>query len=153
MTRIHERIQTDLPIEAAFDYIADFANNQEWDPGTASSTRIDDGPVDRGARYQLDVRMGGRVAPMEYRIRDFERPHRVVLVGHGSGVDAVDDIRFERTDDGTAIDYTADIRLGGILRIVQPFLGGTFAKIGRDAATGMTRTLASRAARTDGTAR
>ena len=153
MTRIHERIQTTLPIEAAFDYIADFANNQEWDPGTDSSTRINDGPVDRGARYQLDVRMGGRVAPMEYRIRDFERPHRVVLVGHGSGVDAVDDIRFERTDHGTAIDYTADIRLGGILRFVQPFLGGTFAKIGRDAAAGMTQALASRAARTDGTAR
>lgn len=153
MTRIHERIQTTLPIEDAFDYIADFANNEEWDPGTDSSTRIDDGPVERGARYQLDVRMGGRVAPMEYRIRDFERPHRVVLVGHGSGVDAVDDIRFERTDDGTLIDYTADIRLGGILRFVQPFLGGTFAKIGRDAAAGMTQALASRVTMPDGMAR
>ena len=153
MTRIHERIQTALPIEDAFDYVADFANNEEWDPGTDSSTRIDDGPVERGARYKLAVRMGGRVAPMEYRIRDFQRPHRVVLVGHGSGVDAVDDIRFERTDDGTAIDYTADIRLGGILRLVQPFLGGTFAKIGRDAAAGMTQALASRVTRPDGMAR
>ena len=152
MTRIHERIETDLPIEAAFDYIADFATNQEWDPGTLSSTRIDDGPVGRGARYQLHVRMGGRVAPMEYRIRDYQRPDRVVLVGRGSGVDAVDDIRFERTDRGTLIDYTADIRLGGLLRFAQPFLGGTFARIGRAAATGMTRTLASRADGTDGTA-
>jgi carbon monoxide dehydrogenase subunit G len=153
MTRIHERIQTALPIEAAFDYVADFATNEEWDPGTDSSIRIDDGPVGTGARYRLDVRMGGRVAPMEYRIREFDRPNRVVLVGSGSGVDAVDDIRFERTDHGTAIDYTADIRLGGVLRFVQPFLGETFAKIGRDAAAGMTRELAARAAGTDGTAR
>ncbi len=153
MTRIHERIETTLPIEAAFDYIADFATNQEWDPGTLSSTRIDDGPVGRGARYQLHVRMGGRVAPMEYRIRDYQRPDRVVLVGRGSGVDAVDDIRFERTDRGTLIDYTADIRLGGILRFVQPFLGGTFAKIGGDAAAGMTQALASRVTRPDGMAR
>lgn len=152
MTRIHERIQTALPIEAAFDYVADFANNEEWDPGTDSSIRVGDGPVGRGARYQLQVRMGGRVAPMEYRIRDLERPHRVVLVGHGSGVDAIDDIRFERTDHGTAIDYTADIRLGGILRFVQPLLGGTFARIGRDAAAGMTRELASRVTRSDGAA-
>ena len=56
--------------------------------------------------------------------------------GSGSGVDAVDDIRFERVDDRTVIDYTADIRLGGLLRFVQPFLGGTFRKIGRDAAAG-----------------
>ena len=30
MTRIHERIATSLPIEATFDYIADFANSEEW---------------------------------------------------------------------------------------------------------------------------
>ena len=147
MTRIHERIETALPIDAAFDYIADFANSQDWDPGTASSRRLDDRPLGPGARYALDVRMGGRVAPMEYRIRDFERPHRVVLVGSGSNVDAVDDIRFERSGDRTVIDYTADIRLGGLLRFAQPFLGRAFARIGRDAAAGMDETLADLAVR------
>ena len=149
MTRIHERIETVLPLDAAFDYIADFANSHAWDPGTASSRRLDDGPVGRGSRFALDVRMGGRVAPMEYRIRDFDRPHRVVLVGSGAGVDAVDDIRFERVDDRTVIDYTADIRLGGLLRFVQPFLGGTFRRIGRDAAAGMDETLGDLADRPD----
>ena len=96
--------------------------------------------------------MGDRVAPMEYRIRDFERPDRVVLTGTGSRVDAVDEIRFERVGDGTVIHYTADIRLGGLLRLAQPFLSGTFAKIGREAAAGMDRALAARAARRDGAA-
>lgn len=146
MTRLHERIETTLPIEATFDYVADFANAQEWDPGVASARRIDDGPVAVGARYDLGVRMGGRVAPMEYRITQFDRPLRVVLVGAGSNVDAVDDIRFERSGPGTAIDYTADIRLGGLLRFAQPFLGGSFAKVARDAAGGMELTLAARAA-------
>ena len=146
MTRLHERIQTRLPIEAAFDYVADFANAQEWDPGVATARRIDDGPVAVGARYDLGVRMGGRVAPMEYRITELDRPRRVVLVGHGSNVDAVDEIRFEPSGDGTAIDYTADIRLGGLLRFAQPFLGSRFEKIARDAVGGIERTLAARAA-------
>lgn len=146
MTRLHERIETTLPIEAVFDYVADFANAQEWDPGVASARRIDDGPVAVGARYDLGVRMAGRVAPMEYRITELDRPRRVVLVGAGSNVDAVDDICFERSGGGTVINYTADIRLGGLLRIAQPFLGGSFAKIARDAAGGMERTLAARAA-------
>ena len=77
--------------------------------------------------------------------RRFERPDRVVLVGAGSGVDAVDDIRFARSAGGTAIDYTADIRLRGIRRLLQPFLGGTFERIGRDAAAGMADTLAAMA--------
>jgi carbon monoxide dehydrogenase subunit G len=118
----------------------------------AFARRLDDGPVGPGARYELGVRMGKRVAPMEYRITVYDRPERVVLTGSGSGVDAVDDIRFEPSSDGTIIDYTADIRLGGLLRLVQPFLGGTFERIGRDAASGMERTLEARAGRAAGQA-
>ena len=36
----------------------------------------------------------------------------------------VDDIRFEQIGDRTVVDYMADIRLGGLLRLAQPFLGG-----------------------------
>ncbi len=145
MTRITEHIETPLEPEAAFAFIADFANAMHWDPGTVTSERIDDGPVGLGARYRLDVRLGGRVAPMEYRISTFQPPHRVVLVGQGSGVSAVDEIRFEPSGSGTRIDYSADIRLGGVLRLVQPFLGRAFAKLGRDALAGMQRALDARA--------
>ena len=82
---------------------------------------------------------------MEYRIPTFEPPRRVVLVGSGSGVSAVDEIGSSRPATGTGIDYTADIRLGGLLRLAQPFLGGAFARVGRKAADGMRRTLAERA--------
>jgi hypothetical protein len=147
MTRIHQRIETELPLEPTFDFVADFANAHRWDPGVVSSKRLGDGPVASGARYELEVRMGGRVAPMTYRIATFEPPHRVVLIGSGSGVDATDEIVFARTGQGTAIDYTADIRLNGLMRLVQPFLGSTFQRIGRDAAAGMRATLTELAAR------
>ena len=149
MTRLNEHIDTTLPIEAAFDYVADFANSQEWDPGVERAERLDAGPIGVGARYRLGVRIGSRVAPMDYETTVFERPHRVVCVGSGSNVSAVDEIRFAPAGSGTRIDYTADIRLGGILRLVQPFLGGAFARLARDAADGMRRTLAARAAGND----
>ena len=145
MTKLTERIETRLGPEAAFDFVADFANSTHWDPGVASSDRIDAGPVGVGARYRLGVRLGGRIAPMDYRITVFEPSSRVVLVGEGSGVSAVDEIRFEPLGTGTRIDYTADIRLGGLLRLVQPLLGGQFAKIGRDALAGMRTALDARA--------
>nr|MBA2381186.1 SRPBCC family protein [Chloroflexota bacterium] len=68
MTRMHETMETTLPVVETFALIADFANAQRWDPGVASSERLDPGPVGLGARYRLGVRMRGRVAPMEYRI-------------------------------------------------------------------------------------
>jgi len=55
MTRLHERLRTDLPVEAAFDFIADFANSHAWDPGTAWSRRSEprDGPVSLGTAFEL----------------------------------------------------------------------------------------------------
>ena len=141
MTRMHETIQTTLPMEETFALIADFANAQRWDPGVATSERLDPGPVGPDARYRLGVRMRGRVAPMEYRITTFEPSRRVVLTGSGSNISAVDEIRFEPVGEGTRIDYTADIRLGGWMRLLEPFAGGAFRKIARDALDGMQRFL------------
>ena len=146
MTSVHEQVSTTLSPDATFDYIADFQSAAQWDPGVAHARRLDAGPLRVGSTYELGIRMGSRVVPMTYRITLLERPTRVVLEGEGSNVSATDDIRFLRVPDGTTVDYTADIRLDGWLRLIRPFVGGRIAKIGRDAAAGMTRTLAARAA-------
>jgi carbon monoxide dehydrogenase subunit G len=141
MTRLREQIETPLSIDKAFAFVADFANSAIWDPGVASSERLDSGAVGLGARYRLGVRIGKRVSPMEYRIAVFEPPNRVVLNGEGSGVTAVDDIRFESVGGMTRIDYTADIKLGGPMRLIQPFLGGAFSRLARNAVGGMQKEL------------
>lgn len=141
MAILKEQVHTTLPVDEAFAFVADFANAERWDPGVATSVRTSEGPVGLGSRYRLEVRMRGRVAPMDYEITVFEPSRRVVLTGTGSGVDAVDDIRFEATDAGTRIDYVADIRLRGLLRLAAPFAGGAFATIARDARDGMQRAL------------
>jgi carbon monoxide dehydrogenase subunit G len=145
MTTLSERIETTLPLPDAFEFIADFSNAALWDPGVATATRLDTGPVREGTRVRLGVLMRGRVVPMEYVVTTWQPPHRVVLTGSGSGVAAVDDIRFEATPTGTRIDYTADIRLVGLLRVLAAFSGGTFARIARDARDGMQRALDRRA--------
>ena len=146
MTRLHEEIETTLPLDVAFPFVANFANASRWDPGVESSDTLDPGPPAVGSRYALMVRMGGRFAPMEYKVSVLDPMRRVVLRGSGSGVSAVDEIRFEPSGTGTHIEYTADIRLGGWLRLVQPLLGGSFRKIAKDALAGMEKTLGEMAA-------
>jgi carbon monoxide dehydrogenase subunit G len=145
MAILRERIETTLPLGDVFAFVADFANSEQWDPGVASAERIDTGPLGVGARYRLGVRMGGRVASMDYQVVAFEPLRRVVLAGRGSGVDAEDEIVFEATPTGTRIDYTADIRLRGVMRLATPFAGGALARIARDARDGMQRELDRRA--------
>ena len=150
MAVLRERIQTPLGIDDAFAFVADFANAMRWDPGVATSERIDAGPIRVGARYRLGVRVGGRVAPMQYEITHLEPSRRVVLAGEGAGVSATDDIRFTPTGTGTTIDYTADIRLVGLRRLLAPFAGGAFRKLAGDARAGMQRALDERAAARSG---
>ena len=145
MPRLHETIDTSLPIDETFAFVADFANCSQWDPNTVTSERIDPGPVGVGARYALGVRQRGSVVPMEYRVSAWEPGRRVVLDGEGSNVRATDEIRFEATATGTRVDYTADISLTGWMRLAGPLAGGAFAKIAKDAAAGMERALEARA--------
>jgi carbon monoxide dehydrogenase subunit G len=153
MAVLRERIDTTLAIDDAFAFVADFANSERWDPGVASSVRVNPGPVAVGARYRLGIRMNGRVAQMEYTITHFDSPRRVVLSGSGSGVAAIDDIAFEATPDGTTISYVADIRLRGVLRLLAPFAGGSFRRIADNARAGMQRALDELAAAGRATAR
>ena len=146
MARLHETLETALPIDRAFSFIADFSNSERWDPGVARSEAVDSPTPRVGATYRLGVRVGGRVTPMDYRITMLEPGERVVLDGRGSNVTAVDDIRFERTSSGTRIDYTADIKLRGWMRLAAPFAGRAFASIARNARNGMQQTLDALAA-------
>lgn len=150
MTILRERIQTGLPLEEAFAFVADFANAQRWDPGVAFSERTDGGRIGQddvgvGTRYRLGVRFAGRTAPMDYVVVTWDPPRRVVLHGAGSGVDAVDDIRFVATSAGTDIDYRASIELRGLMRLVEPFAGSALASIARGARLGMQQALDQRA--------
>ena len=76
---------------------------------------LNDPPSARPADFPEEHRM-------QSRITELDPPNRVVLVGSGSGVSAVDTIEFARTATGTTVDYTADIRLEGVRRLVQPLL-------------------------------
>jgi hypothetical protein len=145
MPLLREQVETRLPIEAAFAYLADFSNAATWDPGTATSTRLDDGPLRVGSRFALGVRMAGSIRPMTYRIAALVPNRQVVLEGLGSGVAATDTMTFEATPNGTRIDYAADIRLLGWRRLLAPFAGGAFERIGQAARAGMERTLGERA--------
>lgn len=141
MTRLREQIITSTPIEEAFANTANFANIQNWDPGIAESAKIGEGPVGEGTRFDVLAAFGSRRIPMVYTISEYEPPHRVVFVGEGSTLTAVDEITFAEVPQGTAITYTADLTFKGVMRFVAPLLGGVLKGVGRKAVEGLARVL------------
>ncbi len=141
MTKRTVSIETALPREQAFAYIADWARQAEWDPNTVSSKRIGEGGPEVGARYVLDVKFGRGTTSMEYRITELEAPSRLVLIGEGSSVWTEDVITFTETPVGTRVDYTFEIKLSGLLGLVQPLFGRVVDGIAKGGAAGMKREL------------
>lgn len=142
MARIQETVETDLPLDQTFSYVADLDNIEQWDPGVKRSSKRSDGPVKVGSVYDLEVQYNGRAIPMTYTVTEYRPKEQIVFVGEGSTVHAVDTIDFAETPQGTRVTYTADLTLKGILRLAQPFLGKKFEQIGWSAAAGLRDRLA-----------
>jgi len=145
MTKLHASLTTPLPRDDAFAYIADWSHQAEWDPNTLSSRQLTEEQPVVGARYALEVKMVPRPVTMEYRITELEVPTRIALVGEGSGVWTEDVITFSDAGDGTRVDYAVEIRLSGLLGLLQPLLGRAFDGIAKGAIAGMQRELDARA--------
>ncbi len=142
MVRLHETRLIDRPIAEVFDYTADFDNIENWDPGVASSKRLDDGPVGVGSRFELMVSFGASQIPMTYEITEYQPNERVVVIGKGEKLEAVDVIEFEDQGDGrTVVDYTADLSFHNFVKYLTPVMGPVFKRVGEKAVDGLAEAL------------
>jgi dehydrogenase/reductase SDR family member 12 len=141
MVRLRETIEVARPIDEVFAYVSDFGNAAQWDSGVAESRKAGAGPVGVGTTFKLRVRFGPRSIPMDYAIRELDRPRRVLLEGKSDSVHALDDIGFVATPRGTRITYTAEISLFGVLRAIEPFLKGALDRVGKNAVRGLQSAL------------
>ena len=137
MVQLRESRRIAIPVDEAFDYTANFVNVQDWDPGIAASAKASNGPVGLGSKFDVLVKFGAREIPMVYEITAFDPPNRVVLTGTGGALTAVDEIRFTAVAGGTQVDYTADLRFSGLMRLFVPFMGGVLRKVGEKALDGL----------------
>jgi carbon monoxide dehydrogenase subunit G len=142
MPKLIRTITADAPIDEVFAYLADFSNGPEWDPGQESSVARDETGPRLGQIYDVMVLWGDRKLPMVYEVTAYKPNYMITLVGDGSTTHAVDTLEFaEVSDGGTAVTYTADIRLKGVLRLAEPFLGSKFKELADDAEAGIAAQL------------
>ena len=144
MARYSTMVQSNKSREEVFDYLADFANAREWDPGVVAGENLTGQPIGPGSRFRLMCRFFGRQIPLEYRITAFEAPSRVVFRADRGSISSIDEIRFVTDGEGSAVTYEANLRLSGLLgRLMDPLLARAFRRIGERAAVGLRRALNS----------
>jgi carbon monoxide dehydrogenase subunit G len=123
------------------DYLADFGNAEQWDPGTRSCTRSDEGPVAVGATWHNVSEFAGRETELEYRLELWE-PGHVRLVGENKTATSVDDIVVVANGSGSRITYRSEVTFHGIAKVAGPFVQHEFERLGDKTVEGITREVA-----------
>jgi len=142
MARYRGIVVSGRSAEETFDYMAEFSNGAEWDPGVATAERLDDGPVGLGSRFRLSVKVGGRTTPLDYAIDSYERPHRVVLVAENSFVRSEDTVTVvQRPGGGSVLTYDAELTFQGTLSPFSRALALPFRRIGDRGLDGLRKVL------------
>jgi hypothetical protein len=142
-----------IPQQAAFDAVADFTSSAVWDPGIASSRRLDEGPVSHGSRFEVRYRFGPLELPLVYEITRYERPHRVVLTTRSPLHSGEDDVRFRTVTTGTEVSWRARFAIRGPGLLLEPILRVAFPRVAQEAGDGLAAylsTLSTPSPRQDG---
>lgn len=144
--RVERLVETDCPQTRAFEFVADFATTQEWDPGILEAKRLDDGPIGDGSRFELVSRFGSREQTIVYEITAFHQPESVTLVGDGPTFHGTDVISFDaREGGGCRVHYVADLGLKGLSAVALPFIRGKLDEMSDRAVAGLKAALDTRA--------
>lgn len=144
MARIRETFVVPADVETAFDLVADFSSTAGWDPGIRAARRLDEGPVARGARFEVELALGPVGAPLVYEVTVHQRPDRVILETTGHLHRGRDDVRFRAVDGGTEVTWEAEFALRGPGRLVDPFLAVGFRRAANGAVDGLAEALGGR---------
>jgi carbon monoxide dehydrogenase subunit G len=125
------------------DYLKDFANAEEWDPGTESCTRVDDGPIAVGARWHNVSKIAGVTTELDYELTELTDT-RIVLVGRNDSATSTDTITVLPSGEGSEITYHADLDMHGLANLAAPAMKLVFEKLANETEEQLTRALESR---------
>ena len=141
MARYETTVQSSLPPQEAFAFMADFANSPRWDPNTSRATRVDPGPVGVGSAFDLVTAFGGREVELRYTILEHEPPQRVVLRAEQPRYTSLDTITVTVAGSGSSVHYDARLSFHGAARLLDPLMQLLFRRVGDRAREGMQSAL------------
>ena len=86
------------PVDVVVNYLKDFANAEQWDPGTKSCIQETPGPVQVGTTWHNVSEIKGHETELSYRLEELSPTH-IKFVGENKVATSIDDMTFARSGD------------------------------------------------------
>ncbi|MGZ3144159.1 SRPBCC family protein [Lentzea chajnantorensis] len=128
--------------ENVVGYLRDFARTEQWDPGTVTCARLDDGPVAVGSRWRNVSTFLGRRTELVYELTR-DDPDRLRFEGRNGTATTVDDISVTAggTPGTTKVGYHVHVELTGLAKLGAPVAKLALEKLGSDTERSLIRVL------------
>ena len=136
-------VETPKPAREVFDYISDFRNLEEWDPGVSSASMTKGDAPGVGTVYS--VKASG--ADLDYVTLSYNKPTESTLEAKSRFVRSYDTVTVEDSGSGSKVTYDAILELRSFAAVLNPILGLFFDRIGDRAVKGLERVLDGRRVR------
>ena len=140
MSTVSRTFSVDAPSEVVIAYLADFANAEQWDPGTVRCVRIDDGPVAVGASWHNTSKIAGITTELTYTLEQLT-DERIVLAGRNDTATSTETIVIACGASGSSITYTNEVQFNGAAKLAAPLGKLVFEKLGNDTEKQLVETL------------
>lgn len=126
--------------EVVVDYLKDFGNAEQWDPGTQSCERVDSGPVSEGAYWHNVSKIFGVTAKLTYKLAELT-DRKLVFVGENKSSTSIDTITVDPSGAGSVITYEAQLEMHGAAKLLNPVMKLAFEKLAGETEKQMTTVL------------
>ena len=136
MVSVSRTFVVDKPVEQVVAYLADFANAEEWDPGTESCVQTSTGPVQVGTTWHNVSKIAGVTTELDYTLESLS-PGRIVLVGRNDTATSTDTITVTAVGSQSEVTYDAQLELKGVAKLGAPAVKVVFEHLGNETEKGI----------------
>jgi carbon monoxide dehydrogenase subunit G len=140
MPTVSRTFSVAVPPDRVIDYLKDFGNAEEWDPGTESCTRDGAGPIEVGATWHNVSKIVGATAKLTYTLEELSN-RTLVFVGKNDSSTSTDTITVDASGAGSVITYQAELEMKGAAKLLSPAMKLVFEKLANDTEKQMTSVL------------
>ena len=129
MAKIEARVTVDRPITEVFDYVVDGDKVPEWRKSCVEIKRLSPGPLGPGTTEIYKLKTMGQTFEVMMEVTEYEPDRKYSWKAtSGSPFPMQGSFTFAAVEGRTEVAEVTEIRLGGLLRLVEPLIGWMFRR-------------------------
>jgi carbon monoxide dehydrogenase subunit G len=116
------------PAADVFEFVSDLRNDPRWHTDILEARLAEEGPIGKGLTFIVRFKPFMGQSEGTVTVSDYEPPRRIVLQGKMGKMAPTVILSVEPQGEGSRFTRRVEMEPPGMMRLMAPFMGGTFRK-------------------------